>query len=50
MLQITSQFAECSKNLIGEVVMTGAGMKLLGRGSFHPARDCCARACPSYAK
>jgi len=28
MLQITSQFAECSKNLIGEVVMTGAGMKL----------------------
>ena len=27
MLQITSQFAECSKNLIGEVLMTGAGMK-----------------------
>mmetsp|Transcript_71286 Transcript_71286/g.166996 ORF Transcript_71286/g.166996 Transcript_71286/m.166996 type:complete len:327 (-) Transcript_71286:131-1111(-) len=28
LLQITSQIAECSKNLIGEVVMTGAGMKL----------------------
>lgn len=28
LLQITSQFAEVSKNLIGEVVMTGAGLKL----------------------
>jgi len=28
LLQITSQMAECSKNLIGEVVMSGAGMKL----------------------
>ncbi|CAJ1428396.1 unnamed protein product [Effrenium voratum] len=27
-LQITSQLAECSKNIIGEVVMSGAGMKL----------------------
>lgn len=26
-LQITSQLAECSKNLIGEVVMSGAGLK-----------------------
>lgn len=28
LLQITSQVAECSKNLIGEMVMSGAGMKL----------------------
>ena len=28
LLQITSQVAECSKNLIGELVMSGAGMKL----------------------
>lgn len=28
LLQITSQLAECSKNLIGEMVMSGAGMKL----------------------
>eukprot|EP00434_Breviolum_minutum_P007711 symbB.v1.2.006801.t2/scaffold409.1/size210228/4 len=27
-LQITSQMAECSKNLIGEMVMSGAGLKL----------------------
>ena len=25
LLQITSQMAECSKNLIGEMVMSGAG-------------------------
>ena len=29
-LQITSQLAECSKNIIGEVVMSGAGMKSPG--------------------
>jgi len=28
LLQIGSQISECSKNLIGEVVMSGAGMKL----------------------
>jgi len=28
LLQIFSQVCECSKNLIGEIVMTGAGMKL----------------------
>ncbi|CAE8591649.1 unnamed protein product, partial [Polarella glacialis] len=28
LLQITSQLAECSKNIIGEVVMSGAGLKL----------------------
>jgi len=28
LLQITSQMAECSKNLIGEMVMSGAGLKL----------------------
>ncbi|CAE8680550.1 unnamed protein product [Polarella glacialis] len=28
LLQITSQLAECSKNIIGEIVMTGAGLKL----------------------
>ena len=27
LLQITSQMAECSKNLIGEVVMSGAGAR-----------------------
>ncbi|CAE8637801.1 unnamed protein product, partial [Polarella glacialis] len=27
-LQLTSQFAECSKNIIGEIVMSGAGLKL----------------------
>jgi len=27
-LQFASQFAECSKNIIGEIVMTGAGLKL----------------------
>ena len=25
LFQLLSQFAECSKNLIGEIVMTGAG-------------------------
>lgn len=28
LLQITSQFAECTKNIIGEVVMSGSGLKL----------------------
>jgi len=28
LLQILSQFCECSKNLIGEIIMTGAGLKL----------------------
>jgi len=28
LLQVASQFAECSKNLIGETVMSGAGLKL----------------------
>ncbi|CAJ1363471.1 unnamed protein product, partial [Effrenium voratum] len=28
LFQLLSQFAECSKNLIGEIVMTGAGLKL----------------------
>mmetsp|Transcript_38370 Transcript_38370/g.91673 ORF Transcript_38370/g.91673 Transcript_38370/m.91673 type:complete len:333 (+) Transcript_38370:73-1071(+) len=28
LFQLFSQFAECSKNLIGEIVMTGAGLKL----------------------
>jgi len=28
LLQICSQFCECSKNLIGEIIMTGAGLKL----------------------
>eukprot|EP00931_Biecheleriopsis_adriatica_P029984 TRINITY_DN17711_c0_g2_i1.p1 TRINITY_DN17711_c0_g2~~TRINITY_DN17711_c0_g2_i1.p1 ORF type:complete len:325 (+),score=50.04 TRINITY_DN17711_c0_g2_i1:53-1027(+) len=27
-LQITSQFAECLKNILGEMVMTGSGLKL----------------------
>eukprot|EP00933_Yihiella_yeosuensis_P062131 TRINITY_DN6506_c0_g1_i2.p1 TRINITY_DN6506_c0_g1~~TRINITY_DN6506_c0_g1_i2.p1 ORF type:complete len:263 (+),score=54.59 TRINITY_DN6506_c0_g1_i2:353-1141(+) len=28
LLQLASQFAECSKNILGEIVMTGAGLKL----------------------
>lgn len=28
LLQLASQLAECSKNLIGELVLTGAGLKL----------------------
>ena len=38
LLQITSQMAECSKNLIGEVVMSGAGAAAAGK-DFSTALD-----------
>ena len=39
LLQLASQLAECSKNLIGELVLTGAGLKLdvpPGREPYPP--------------